>query len=201
MSLPTIVIVIVVLGAILFYAGIFPGWMLIDCAISKRISNKNKILWILLIFFVWPFGSFVYGFFDSGKRYVKRISGAIILITIGFIVLFIVFLPKLKSSLHKETVQVIARLDQIEISGVPAGERDEIKADVRLVQKEMDDQWYSLSKRMVSYDLIQLFNLMSLNNRMSADDCRSWMGKFKSRTMLDQSSFHQYVEDFKRAHH
>jgi hypothetical protein len=59
---------------ILFILGLMVGgtifwiWMLIDCAINKRISDTQKIIWVLVIFFTHLLGALLYFFLGRSAR-------------------------------------------------------------------------------------------------------------------------------------
>jgi hypothetical protein len=60
-------ILLFVLG--LMVAGtIFWIWMLIDCAINKRISETQKIIWVVVIFFTHLLGALLYFFLGRSAR-------------------------------------------------------------------------------------------------------------------------------------
>ena len=47
---------------------IFWIWMLIDCAINKRISETQKIIWVVVIFFTHLLGALLYFFLGRSAR-------------------------------------------------------------------------------------------------------------------------------------
>ena len=60
-------IILIILGII---AGgtIFWIWMLIDCAINKGISDSQKVIWLLVIFFTHLLGALLYFFLGRSAR-------------------------------------------------------------------------------------------------------------------------------------
>jgi Phospholipase_D-nuclease N-terminal len=59
---------------ILFVLGLVVGgtifwiWMLVDCAINKRISDSRKLIWILVILFTHWLGAILYFFLGRSRR-------------------------------------------------------------------------------------------------------------------------------------
>jgi hypothetical protein len=51
---------------------IFWLWMLVDCLKNKGITGATKLLWVLLILFIHPFGAFLYLIFGRSRRHVQR---------------------------------------------------------------------------------------------------------------------------------
>jgi hypothetical protein len=53
---------------VVFLGSIFWIWMLIDAIISKTISDNEKILWVVVIFFTHFIGAAIYFFVGRNKR-------------------------------------------------------------------------------------------------------------------------------------
>lgn len=55
-----------VVFAILLIASIFWIWMLIDCLMNPRITGVEKLVWVLVIFFLHLLGAIIY--FAVGRQ-------------------------------------------------------------------------------------------------------------------------------------
>jgi nitrate/nitrite transporter NarK len=57
-------LILLVLLPVLFFAFIFPVWGIIDAAMRPDpvwdATGQNKIVWILVQFFLWTIGAFIY---------------------------------------------------------------------------------------------------------------------------------------------
>ncbi|GCE10942.1 PLD nuclease N-terminal domain-containing protein [Tengunoibacter tsumagoiensis] len=58
----------IVIGGIALAAMAFWVWMLIDCAQNKRITENERIMWLLIIFFVHIVGALIYFFVGRAKQ-------------------------------------------------------------------------------------------------------------------------------------
>ena len=58
-------LVLILLSVVLFP---FTVWMLIDCLKSNHTAVVGKVVWICVMFFLFPFGSFLYYFFGRNAQ-------------------------------------------------------------------------------------------------------------------------------------
>ncbi len=65
---PVAILIILFILALIIGGTIFWIWMLIDCAINKRTSDSQKLLWILVIFFTHLLGALLYFFLGRQPR-------------------------------------------------------------------------------------------------------------------------------------
>jgi len=59
---------IVFIGLIVLLASIFWLWMLVDCAMNPRLSDTEKIVWVLIVLFTHLVGAVVYYFVARPKK-------------------------------------------------------------------------------------------------------------------------------------
>ena len=53
---------------IVLLASIFWLWMLVDCAMNPRLSDTEKIVWVLIVLFTHFIGAVVYFFVARPKK-------------------------------------------------------------------------------------------------------------------------------------
>jgi hypothetical protein len=146
---------------------------------------------------VWPIGSYIYGLLKSEKAIMKWIGGGLLIM--GAISGSIV-LSATDRVINMESTQfntLINELDQMETSDLTREQLKQLKASLRIVQKDMQTNWFNFNKKSNASILFDLFAIITEDRHITFSDYNDWMNKFESRDILDASSFREYVNNLK----
>jgi len=69
-----LIFIVLVFLSMFYLLIVHPVWTIVDCAISKERTPKNKALWIVGQIFTWTIGSLLYGIFATKSRPLKIVS-------------------------------------------------------------------------------------------------------------------------------
>lgn len=186
-----------IIGGVLFAAFIYPIWTLVHCATSESRSTKSKTVWIIFMILTWPITSLVYGLFSAKRKLFQWISGIIIF---GLIVLgtsFFYLMNRLGEMSSVEITKTISKIDQMDTMGITPQELSKLKKDFSVLKEEMKFSLSGLDKMHKAASLMQLFDIIDRDNKITASEYKDWMDKFESREILDRKALEQYIRNFK----
>ena len=184
------VFLLFLLAAALFILVVFPAWMLSECIRSHLLPNAVKALWIVSIIMAWPFGSLAYASFASQKRPLARISHGIMITLIASSILFSAGIYYFRSALLPRAV---AQYQKIEFSGVSKEDQDLIKADLIILQNEMQANSFFSVKSLVALELFELFQSIAVRPKAPPSELSDWTHQVALRESISEESLGAYM--------
>jgi len=185
------------IAGVIFGAFIYPLWTLIHCAISKSRSTKSKTIWIILMILTWPITSFVYGLFSAKRRLFQWISAILIFALVFLVTAFFYMTIKMGELTSAQISKTISKIDQIDTAGITPQGLTKLKEGLSVLKGEMKFKLSGLEKMNKAASLMQLFDIIDRDNKITASEYKDWMDKFESREMLDRKALEQYIRNFK----
>jgi hypothetical protein len=74
----------------LFMVLVQPVWCIVDCAIDNKRGTAGKVVWILLLLFMYGLANWFYGAFAAAGGALRRLTRLAWLLLIGLMVVFLV---------------------------------------------------------------------------------------------------------------
>ncbi|MBM3248910.1 MAG: hypothetical protein FJZ10_05795 [Candidatus Omnitrophica bacterium] len=195
MRIVALMIGILIFGGFFFSILVYPIWLLVHCAIAENRSTKSKVIWIVLMLLAWPLTGLIYGLFGSKRRLFQWISGIIITIAILALIGIFTFMGRLSSISRQEITRTVAKIDQMDTSGLSVSELKELKLSMLVLGDEMKMTFSRTAMEKLSKDisLMQLFYIYAKDDKISSYEYGDWVEKFKSRDMIDRKALERYI--------
>jgi hypothetical protein len=84
---------LVAFGLLMFFMALVqPAWCIVDCAIDNKRGTAGKVVWILLLIFMYGVASWFYGAFAAAGGALRRLTRLawlfLILLAVGFVLMY-----------------------------------------------------------------------------------------------------------------
>lgn len=173
-----------------FVVAIFPLWMMADCAGSRSIPGASKMLWIIGIVAGWPFGSLAYASFASQKRSLAKLSNQLVALIIAVSLVF-------SAGIYYFRVQAlpaaVTRYQRTDLKEIPKEQQEIIKADLAVLQHEMQANSFFSPKSLIALQLFEWFQSMTMNSKTSVSEWGIWQKQVADRERIKEESLPAYV--------
>jgi hypothetical protein len=184
---------------LVFLAGIFgaalvlPIWTIVHCLSDETRSKRSKIVWVVLMFLVWPFTSFCYGIFASKKKAMQLLSGTSLVLSILFLGGIIFGLTYSAKMLRAEIPRLAEKLNRINTADITDTQRQQIKENLLALRDELTMRISELNTLHKAASLVQLYGIYTKDNTLTVSEYNDWINKFESRSMLDRRELDNYI--------
>jgi len=197
MRIVALMIGVLIFGGFFFSILVYPIWLLVHCAIAENRSTKSKVVWIVLMLLSWPFTSLIYGLFGSKRKLFQWLSGILIAAALVASIVIFSFMNKISGIAQQEMAMTIAKLDQMDTTGLSEAELKELKLSLLVLRDEMKMRLSKTAMEKLAKDisLYKLFYIYIKDHKISGDEYSDWVDKFKSRDMIDRKALERYVEE------
>lgn len=184
-----LVFVVGVIAAVL----VLPIWNIVDCLSDEARSKKSKIIWVVLMFFIWPFTSLCYGIFASRKKILRWLSGISLVLSVLFIGGIFFGLSYSAQMLRAEIPRLAEKLNQINTAEITDTQRQQIKENLLALREELTLSISALDTMHKAASLTQLYGIYTKDTTLTAAEYNDWTSKFQSRSMLDRRELDNYI--------
>ncbi len=191
-------VIIVFLLLVIFFVIVYPLWTIIQCAISP-LSKLAKVIWILVMFFTWPLGSIVYGIFGSGKKLFKWFSSIAIVTGLAFFIFTAWAMNYLMSESIEGVQTKMAAIKQMSNETISKEELMNLNSSLLSLQEEMKGSWWQdFDAKFKAVALLEYFDLISEDHRITVEEYNNWMDKFENRHTMTRKALEDFVEELKK---
>ncbi len=192
-------IVIAIVGGI--FLVFYPIWAIIDCVVSKKRSDINKVIWVLLMIFVWPLASYCYGLF-SAKSKALRISAVIASLTIliGVTILLsglgppVSFMKGNFRFFHQSAENIEDQLALTDTSELSKADMQNLQEAIRTLQREYNALNISVEERKKISLLLDLLRTYVYDNHLTNKEYTDWLNRYHLRRLLDEKMLEEYIK-------
>lgn len=184
-------------GLFLFGVIAYPIWTLIHCAISNARSRKSKAWWIVGIFLFGPLGATVYGLFGAQRKLFKWISGLLLCAVVILFVSLFYLLNTLGNIARSEINMSLGRLSSYNVAGLDPQELEKLSKSLLVLQVEAKSSIFDFNRMSKVSSLIQLFNIMERDGKLTATEYKDWMSKFEERNIIGRDMLQKYVRNYR----
>ena len=191
-------VILAVLFGIVFCAVIYPLWVLIHCAISKVMGTTAKVIWIIIMVLFWPLGGYVYGLFGSQKKNFQWISGSIFAFGLIFIIMTSYAMSWLVDSTSQTISTGISTIKQLDNNSITQEQLIRLNNSLLILDEEIHGDWLSFDKKLKAISLMDYFDLITEDKKITVSEYIDWMGKFESRQMLNLDGLQQYIKNLSK---
>ncbi len=184
---------IILIGVIVVYILLFPLWVLLSCAFSNKLDLKAKILWIIVILFLGPFGPIVYAVFGTQSRSLRQWTWGYVTCGIAAISWLLMFSAPIEK---KKFARAVRQLEQAALVNLPENSSSEWKAALLTLQSESLSGLPWQRKAEVADELEILFQVFIRDGRLSDKEYHIWNKKYRERSMLVPKELKREVRDW-----
>ncbi len=188
-----IALIVAVALAILFGLIVLPVWVIVHCAISPRLSVKVKAIWIVVMVLCWPFGALAYGAFIADARILRWSSRITLALGIVGIVAMVAVMPWFLHRASDAIAQTVARLDRLELQELTAAERQRLREALGGLTDETRLRWSRLNQAIMATDLHELFDVMTIDRRLTHEEYDEWMTRYRLRGDLNRDALEDEI--------
>ena len=170
----------------------------IKYSLSDKLTKKERVIWILLIFFTFPLGGSLYLIYKEEDSPWRKWAVISIILVIG-IFIFSHFLSPSQIP-ENEILQASAKLQQLKeyaISNLDESYREDLRISLETVDKELNGIFTNPQLRTNSIYLIHLLDLLTENQELTFAEYSGWENRFIER---DKTKPELLYIHFKRYH-
>lgn len=185
------VFVVLFIGFLFYACLIYPIQALIHCVRNTELTDTQKVLWVLAIFFIWPIAAFFYAAKHKNKVSLLRTSLAVG----GFVLILIGGLYYTGFKLNSEMKGEVAKID------VKGASRQLASKDAQFMEKSVSEvqsdlqngSFLDFSKKSISLQLFDLLKIYTKDGLINASEFKNWQNLFGLRDKLDEEKLKEFV--------
>lgn len=172
---------------VLFFGVAHPIWMIIDAGLSER-STGAKVVWIIVMFVTWTFGSVLYGIFAAKQIFVKIISVVGALGIVAFIGALFVGFEMAQPFLQAAPETIAAELSNVQHPDVSEVEMEELKENIKGLFSETPFSFSTFAESperfQVNMLLLHRLSMFTTDRVLSREEFTEWQRLYETRESL-----------------